>query len=113
MMPGMAEVMLTLAHRYHVMYYAAKVGNWQLAAYQLGGARKALRTAKLTRPKYTQAIDQFLKEFLEPIDVAIRERQWTVFEQLMRASVEASDGYHREWGYPYIRYRIPAAPPQG
>jgi hypothetical protein len=69
MMPGMAELMVALAHRYHVMYYAAKGGNWRLAAYQLGDVRKALATAKLTRPKYREAIDRFGAEFLDGMDV--------------------------------------------
>jgi hypothetical protein len=95
------------------MYYAAKGGNWQLATYQLDGARKALNTAKLTRPKYQEAIDRFTKEFLEPIAAAARERDWPRFDQMVRASIEASDAYHRDWGYPYIQYRMPETPPEG
>jgi hypothetical protein len=113
MMPGMAELMLRLAQRYHVMYYAAKAGNWQLAAYQLSGARKALSTAKLTRPKYQEAIDRFTREFLDPIDSAVRAQDWSRFEQLVQKSIEASDVYHQEWGYAYIRYRMPEHPPNG
>lgn len=113
LMPGMAELMLVLAQRYHVMYHAARAGNWELAAFQLRGARKALGTARLTRPKYAEAIDRFVAEFLDPLDSALRERDWPRFDRLARASVEASDTYHRDWGYPYIRYRIPAEPPPG
>ncbi len=113
MMPGMADLMVAVAHRYHVMYYAAKGGNWRLAAYQLGGVRKALSTAKLTRPKYREAIDHFVAEFLDGMDAAIRARDWSRFEQLVRASIEASDALHREWGYAYIQYRMPTDPPPG
>ncbi len=113
MMPGMSELMLALAQRYHVMYFAAQAGNWELAAYQLRGARKVFNTAKLTRPKYAEALGKFTAEFLDPIDAAIRARDWPAFDRLARASVEAADAYHREWGYAYIRYRLPDHPPPG
>ena len=110
--PGMSEWMLAMAHRTHVMYFACKAGNWDLGLYQLRGIRKILNNAALTRPKYKSALEQFAKEHLDRLDAAMRRRSWGEFDRLVAAAVEASDRYHAEWGYAYIRYRIPDHPPR-
>lgn len=113
MMPGMAELMLAIGQRYQVMVHAGQQENWQLAAYQLGAIRKLFNTAKVTRPKFTEVMGSFVAEFLEPIAEAIRQRDRQRFDAGVAASVAASDRYHREWGYEYIRFRVAAQPPAG
>lgn len=113
LMPGMAELMAVLGQRYQVMYHAARGDNWKLAAYQLGAIRKIFNASKVTRPKYAVAMDQFASEFLDPIAEAIRRRDWDLFKRGVQASIEASDDYHRQWGYEYIRFRISERPPAG
>lgn len=110
--PGVSEWMLAMAHRTHVMYFACKAGNWDLGLYQLRGIRKILNNAALTRPKYKSALEQFAKEHLDGLDAAMRRRSWEELDRLMAAAVQASDRYHAEWGYAYIRYRIPDHPPR-
>lgn len=109
--PGMSEWMLALAHRMHVMYFACKAGNWDLGMYQLRGIRKILNNAALTRPKYKAALEKFSKDHLDSLDEAMGRRSWQEFDPLIAATIEASDRYHAEWGYDYIRYRIPGYPP--
>lgn len=113
LMPGMSEVMLVLSHRYHVMYYACKLGNWQLAGYQLRAIRKLFGTAELTRPKYREALRKFAEQYLDKLDEAVRSSDWPAFSEIAESSIRASDRFHDEWGYPYIRYRIPDTPPPG
>ena len=109
--PGMSEWMLALARRTHVMYFACKAGNWPLGMYQLRGIRKILTSAALTRPKYKAALEQFAKEHLDGLGEAMERKSWKDVDRLITAMVEAGDRYHAEWGYPYIRYRVPARPP--
>lgn len=109
--PGMAEWMLALAHRVHVMYFACKAENWLLGIYQLRAIRKILANAALTRPKYKEAIEEFSREHLNALEEAMRKKSWGEFDRLATAMVEAGDRYHADWGYPYIRYRIPPNPP--
>ena len=45
------------------------------------------------------------------LDEAMGRRSWQEFDPLIAATIEASDRYHAEWGYDYIRYRIPGYPP--
>jgi hypothetical protein len=109
--PGMSEWMLALAHRFHVMYFACKAGNWDLGMYQMRGIRKIFNNAALTRPKYKAALETFAKEHLDGLDEGMRRRSWEEVDRLMAVAIEASDRNHAEWGYEYVRYRIPAQPP--
>jgi hypothetical protein len=111
--PGMSELMIALTHRANVMYYACKAENWSLGLFQLRGMRKILANANLTRPKYREALAEFSKAHLDPVEGAIKQKSWEEFQRAMAAMVEASDRYHSEFGYGYIRYRVPAAPPAG
>lgn len=111
--PGMGEYMIALAHRYHVMYYAVKDGNYELGRLQLGGIRKILRSASKTRPKYRAALETFAREYVDRIEKAMLARSWEDFEKAVHASIMAGDDSHKEWGYGYVRYRIPETPPGG
>lgn len=111
--PGMSEYMIAMAQRYHVMAYAVRGGNYELGRFQLRGIRKIFRQAAKTRPKYREALEQFAREYLDPIDAAMVARSREAFEHALQASVLAGDAAHQQWGYAYIRYRIPGAPPVG
>lgn len=109
--PGMAKVMQHVSDRYYRSYYAAKGGNWRLAAHQLSQLRGEFRTAKITRPKFAADLDAFDAEFLVPILKAIQAKDWKAFEAAFREGTEGSDKYHEKWGYGYIRFVLPKEPP--
>jgi hypothetical protein len=111
--PGMSEYMILMAHRYHVMYYAVRDGNFELGRLQLGGIRKILRNATKTRPKYKDAVEEFSREYLDPIERAMVARSSEECRRAIEASIQAGDAAHEKWGYAYIRYRIPDSPPAG
>ena len=50
MQPGLARLMAEISDRYWILYYAAKAGNWKLAALQSSEVEKALRIGNVTRP---------------------------------------------------------------
>ena len=102
--------MVLLGQRFQAMFHACREGNWLLGAYQCRAIRKLFHTSKLTRPKYTQAVDEFLERYLVPIEGSIRAKDWGGFAAAMEASVKASDQYHKDWGYEYIRYRLSTDP---
>jgi len=105
--PGMAAIMKVAGDRYSQTYYAAKGGNWKLAAYQLNQLRAAFRTAKVTRPKFADDLEAFDKEYLQPIFKAIHEKNWDQFEASFRRGELGSDLYHDKRGVSYIRYKLP------
>jgi len=105
--PGMAAFIKVVAERYTLTYYAAKGGNWKLAAYQLNQLRIAFRTAKVTRPKFADDLTAFDKEYLQPIFSAIHEQNWNLFEAAFKGGELGSDSYHEKRGVSYIRYVLP------
>ena len=109
--PGMSALMKEVGDRYTKTYYAAKGGNWKMAAHQLNQLKAAFRTAKTTRPKYSDDLDAFDSEFLQPIFKAIHDQDFAQFETAFEKGVEGSDTYHDKRGYPYVRYVLPREPP--
>lgn len=109
--PGMAAIMKEVGDRYTNAYYAAKGGNWKMAAHQLNQVRTAFRNAKVTRPKYAEDLTAFDKEYLQPIFKTIQEQDWDAFEKAFRKGEAGSDVYHDKRGYPFVRYMLPKNPP--
>ncbi len=109
--PGMAALMKVVGDRFTETYYAAKGGNWKLAAYHLNQLRAAFRTAKVTRPKFAEDLTAFDQEYLTPIFKAIHDQSWEEFEKTFRKGETGSDFYHDKRGYPHIRYVLPQEAP--
>ena len=109
--PGMAAIMKTIGDRFTETYYAAKGGNWKLAAYHLNQLRAAFKIAKVTRPKFAEDLAAFDQEYLAPIFKAIHDQGWDDFEKAFNKGVEGTDLYHDKRGYPYIRYVLPKETP--
>ncbi len=110
--PGMARLMDELAHRYWVLYYAAKGGNWELAHYMERESEKLLSVMARVRPKYAADLESFRTQDLGPVAAAIEARDWPAFDRECRKSVAASDGYHAKYNKRFIRFRIPDHPPE-
>lgn len=109
--PGMAALMEEAGERYTHAYYAAKGGNWKLAAHHMNGLKRAFRTATLTRPKYADDLAKFDIEYLTPIFKAIHDKDWREFEWAFKNGEVGSDTYHDKWGFTHIRYLLPKEPP--
>jgi hypothetical protein len=104
--PGMSELMVALGHRFQTMYHACRGGNWLLGAYQCRAIGTLFNRSRLTRPKYRAAVDEFQTRFIAPIEAAIRKQSWTDFARAADQAIQATDDYHKQWGYEYIRYRV-------
>ena len=109
--PGMAAIMKDTGERYTRTYYAAKGGNWKLAAHELNQVRATFRIAKVTRPKFAEDLDAFDAEYLQPIFKAIHDQDWKEFEAAFGRGEVGSDIYHDKRGYPHLRYVLPKEPP--
>lgn len=109
--PGMATIMKEVGDRYTRTYYAARGGNWKLAAYELNMVRSSFRTAKVTRPKFAEDLAAFDAEYLQPIFKAIHDQDWKAFVEVFEKGESGSDFYHDKRGYPHIRYVLPKDPP--
>ena len=108
--PGMAAIMKVVGERFTETYYAAKGGNWKLAAHYLNQLRAQFRIAKVTRPKFADDLTAFDRDYLQPIFKAIHDQDWTEFVAAFKKGEEGSDVYHDKRGYPHIRYLLPKEP---
>jgi hypothetical protein len=111
-LPGGARLMDELAHRYWVLYYAAKAGNWELAGYMERESEKVLAIMAKVRPKYAADVEVFIEEQLGPVVAAIEAKDWPMFDAAYQSSVDASDDYHAKYNKSFLRFRLPDHPPE-
>jgi hypothetical protein len=110
--PGLARLMAEVSDRYWILYYAAKGGNWKLAALQSSELEKALRIGEITRPKYTAHMEAFIKGPLTAMNKAIEKRDWITFESVYKTGIITANAYHREWNHEEIVWQLPDEPPK-
>ena len=111
MQPGLARLMPEVGARTWKLYYAAKAENWPLARLQAKEAKKLLDLCMMTRPKYAENLNAFLRTHWEPILVAVEERDWRAFESAFDKAVRAGNAYHKLWQKAYIKWKLPSGPP--
>ncbi|MBO0889026.1 hypothetical protein J2P12_08015, partial [Candidatus Bathyarchaeota archaeon] len=110
--PGMARLMKEIGERYHILYYAAKGGNWKLANHELKQIISLMKIAGTLRPKYSLDLSKFTDSDLNPIGEAIQSRDWTRFEAAYKNGISRSNELHEKYGYGFIRYILPKRPPE-
>ena len=111
LLPGMAEVMPLVGSRMWKCWYAGRAKNKPLAAFQLKEAVNLMEKGCFLRPKYTENIDLFIATEVAEVRKAIEAEDWEKFESAFHAMVDAANGYHDLYDKPYLRWRIPDAPP--
>src|SRR6516162_4040081 len=109
--PGLGTVMIEYGNRYTTAYYAAKGGNWDLAAYQIKEAREIQEVGETTRPARAPRLKAFEVNYLDPLDAAIKEKNFQKFDKAFKAGIEGCNNCHSSEGFPYIKYELPKAPP--
>ncbi len=110
MQPGLGRLMPEISERYWILYYAAKGGNWDLAAYQLKEAREIQEVGETTRPARAEALKSFEKNYLDPLDAAIKAKDFKKFNKAFKDGIQGCNTCHIGQGFPYIKYQLPNAP---
>ncbi len=110
--PGMARLMKEIGERYHILYFAAKGGNWKLADHELKQVISLMKAGATLRPKYSHDITSFIQAHLNPISESIEAREWKKFENSYKKGIDESNKLHEKYGYGFIRYVIPKTPPE-
>jgi hypothetical protein len=111
-LPGTGEIMASVSSCYAMSWHAAHGGNWDLAAYYLRRTRSLLRGLAVTRPKYADQLARYDADVLEPLYQSLLARDRTTFEARYRTATDEANAYHVETGHPYIRWLLPAEPPE-
>jgi hypothetical protein len=111
-LPGTGEIMASVSSCYAMCWHAATGGNWDLAAYYLRRTRSLLRGLSVTRPKYADQVREYETGILEQLYQALLARDRPAFEAFYHRAVEEANVYHVTTGHPYIRWVLPAEPPE-
>jgi cytochrome c553 len=110
--PGLGSIMIEFGHRFYVAYYAAKAGNWELAAYQIDELVEVQEVAEATRPKYTEALKTFEHGDIADLQKVIKAKNWKQFDAQYTKTAHACNACHTRTGHPYIQYRLPKVAPK-
>lgn len=109
--PGLARLMPEIGARFWKAFYAAGAANWPLATWQLKELRKLLRLCEVTRPKYTDDIEEWISDDLDPLVAALDARDLATFESRYHEAVDAANELHRRWQKEWIVWKLPDTPP--
>lgn len=108
--PGLGTVMIEYSTRYTNAYFAAKGGNWDLAAYEIKEAREIQEVGETTRPARAEALKGFEKSYLDPLDEAIKAKDFKKFDKAFKDGIQGCNTCHVGQGFPYIKYQLPKGP---
>ena len=109
--PGLARLMKEIGDRFHVLYYAAKGGNWRLAEHEQKVTISILKAGATLRPKYHQDITSFIESHLHPLAESIKAKDWETFEHCYKNAVDETNKLHEKYGYGFIYYKLCKNPP--
>jgi hypothetical protein len=109
--PGLGTVMIEYSNRYTDMYYAAKGGNWDFAAYQLKEALEIQEVGEMTRPNRAGALKYFENTYLTPVGDAIVAQDFSQFKTAFNQATEGCNSCHTGNGFGYIQYKLPSKAP--
>ena len=112
MTPGLGSVMMEYSHRFYIVYYAARSGNWDLAKYELHEMLEAQEVGEATRPAYAPALKSFEDTYLSKIEESVKAKEWKRFGIAYKKAVVGCNTCHTATGHEYIRYKLPATPPK-
>lgn len=109
--PGLGWIMPAIGQRAWKLFYAAKESNWVLANFQLKEVRELMELGAFTRPKYEQNLEQFLTENWAPLEEAIKQENFALFEECFHKAIQAANAFHELQDKGYIVWKLPDQPP--
>jgi len=111
LLPGTGEIMKSVGECWWKCAYAARGGNWPLAAYFARRVRSLQRNLAVVRPKYADDLAAFEAEHLAPVLSACEAADRARFDPAFDAAVEKANDLHVKWAHAYIRWTLPPEPP--
>ena len=112
LLPGTGEIMASVGNTWWKCAYAARGGNWELAAYFARRVRGLQRKLAQIRPKYAEDLDSFEAEQLKGLLTALGAHDGPAFERTYEVATEKANELHVKWAKPYIRWILPDEPPK-
>jgi hypothetical protein len=100
--PKFAIPMREVGDRFQNMYFAAKEGNWGLAAYMSKYMNNAMKPASLTKPVEYGEWKSFYDKSFAPVNKAIQAQDWKAFEKEYTSVISTCNACHVAMGYAFI-----------
>ncbi len=100
--PKFAIPMREVGDRFQNMYFAAKQGNWGLAAYMSKYMDGAMKPASLTKPDEYKMWTSFYNNEFAPVNKAIQAQNWKAFEKEYTSVISTCNTCHAGLGYGFI-----------
>jgi hypothetical protein len=111
LLPGTGEIMQSVGNAWWKCAYAARGGNWGLAAYFARRVRSLQRKLAIVRPQYADDLAAFEDAHLDPVLLATDREDRERFDRAYDAAVDKANELHVKWGKPYIRWVLPDEAP--
>jgi hypothetical protein len=111
LLPGTGEIMASVGECWWKCAYAARGGNWQLAAYFVRRVRSLQRKLAVVRPKYAGDLAAFEEQHIAPALAACEAESQRAFAEAFVAATDRANELHVKWAKPYIRWTLPDVPP--
>lgn len=109
--PGLARIMPEIGARTWKLFYAAKAGNWPMAKFQYKETKGLMELGAFMRPKHEDALNQYLAENWKKLEGTIDAKDFPAFEKAFHEAIDMANAYHELKDKPYIRWKLPDAPP--
>ena len=112
LLPGTGEIMASVGACWWKCAYAARGGNWQLAAYFVRRVRSLQRKLAAVRPKYAGDLAAFEEQYIASALAACETEDRPAFDGAFAAATDKANELHVKWAKPYIRWTLPDEPPK-
>jgi hypothetical protein len=102
-LPKFAIPMREVGDRFDNMYFAAKNGNWALAAYMSKYMNAAMNPAKLTKPDEYKIWSSYYTGTFDSVNKAISAKDFSAFDKAYSSGLDGCNGCHNSTGYKFIK----------
>jgi len=102
-LPKFAIPMREVGDRFQNMYFAAKEGNWALAAYMSKYMNGSMNPASVTKPAEYKVWKGFYDDTFTPVNKAIQAKDLKAFEAAYMAVINDCNACHQGMGYGFIK----------
>ncbi len=112
-LPKFAIPMREVGDRFQNMYFAAKDGNWALAAYMSKYMNNSMNPASVTKPAEYKVWKAFYDDTFANVNKAIQAKDFKAFDTAYNAVISNCNDCHKAMEYGFIkvvRLKTPADP---
>ena len=102
-LPKFAIPMREVGDRFQNIYFAAKDGNWALAAYMSKYMNGSMNPASVTKPSEYAVWKGFYENTFAPVNKAIMAKDWKALDTAYTAVIADCNGCHKAMGYGFIQ----------